>query len=120
MTARLSNCRRLVIKIGSALLVDAKTGAVRSDWLSSLIADLVLSKGRHLHKPGDRTVGGDGVIDIGSRGFELTDQALDGGGREALAGHIRTDFAGEFLKGEVSQQKRPLGSQGEAGHANAL
>lgn len=32
-------CRRLVIKVGSSLLV-GKTGAVRRDWLKSLIADI--------------------------------------------------------------------------------
>jgi glutamate 5-kinase len=33
--------RRLVIKIGSALLVDEADGAVRRDWLEALVADMV-------------------------------------------------------------------------------
>ena len=84
------------------------------------IADLILPEGGHLHETGDGAVGRNCVIDIGSRGLELVDQTLDRGGSEALAGHVRADFAGEFLKGEVPQQERPLGSQGEAGHADAL
>jgi len=38
--ARLEGARRIVVKIGSALLVDAKTGTIKASWLSSLIDDL--------------------------------------------------------------------------------
>ena len=31
-TVSLADARRLVVKIGSALLVDRDTGALRSDW----------------------------------------------------------------------------------------
>ncbi|MBD3663237.1 glutamate 5-kinase [Sulfitobacter aestuariivivens] len=44
--ATLSTARRLVIKIGSALLVDRKTGALRSDWLQGLAADVAELKGQ--------------------------------------------------------------------------
>ena len=41
LSARLlTAARRVVIKIGSALLVDAATGKVRSDWLRGLAADV--------------------------------------------------------------------------------
>ena len=36
----LTAARRIVVKIGSALLVDASTGRVRSDWLRGLAADV--------------------------------------------------------------------------------
>lgn len=39
----LKNYKRIVIKIGSALLVDQKTG-LKTDWLNSLIADIALLK----------------------------------------------------------------------------
>ncbi len=42
----LSSARRLVVKIGSALLVDKDTGALRSDWLHSLAADVARIKAR--------------------------------------------------------------------------
>ena len=38
--AALSDARRLVVKIGSALLVDRGTGDLRADWLTSLAADV--------------------------------------------------------------------------------
>jgi len=41
MTSPLIKARRIVVKIGSALLVEAKTGAVKAPWLASLIGDLV-------------------------------------------------------------------------------
>ncbi|MFM1813447.1 MAG: hypothetical protein RLZ98_142 [Pseudomonadota bacterium] len=38
--ARLAGARRLVVKIGSALLADAATGALKRDWLASLVDDV--------------------------------------------------------------------------------
>ncbi|MEP2782069.1 MAG: glutamate 5-kinase [Pseudoruegeria sp.] len=38
--ASLNSAKRLVVKIGSALLVDRHTGAFRKDWLVSLAADV--------------------------------------------------------------------------------
>ena len=46
MTARLAKARRIVVKIGSALLVDARTGAIKASWLASLIDDLADAKVR--------------------------------------------------------------------------
>jgi glutamate 5-kinase len=40
MSARLSKARRIVVKVGSALLVDQKSGLVKAAWLSSLVDDL--------------------------------------------------------------------------------
>ena len=40
MKSRLEKARRIVVKIGSALLVDDKTGTIKASWLSSLIDDL--------------------------------------------------------------------------------
>ena len=35
---------RVVIKIGSALLIDEKNGSIRSDWLSSIADDVATLK----------------------------------------------------------------------------
>ncbi|MEO1611363.1 MAG: glutamate 5-kinase, partial [Pseudomonadota bacterium] len=43
---RLSAARRVVVKVGSALLVDAATGALRSDWLAGLAADVAALRAR--------------------------------------------------------------------------
>ena len=40
MSQRLSDSKRLVIKIGSALLVDERSGAIRQDWLRALAEDV--------------------------------------------------------------------------------
>ena len=46
--AALGDIKRLVIKIGSALLVDRKTGALRHDWLQALADDVAFLKARGL------------------------------------------------------------------------
>ena len=38
--AALNSYKRIIIKIGSALLVDSVTGDLRSDWLRGLAADV--------------------------------------------------------------------------------
>ena len=44
--AALRDAKRLVVKIGSALLVDAKTGKLRRDWLVSLAEDVAAIRKR--------------------------------------------------------------------------
>jgi glutamate 5-kinase len=46
VNARFYKARRIVVKIGSALLVDARTGAIKASWLSSLIDDVAEAKVR--------------------------------------------------------------------------
>ena len=38
------NAKRLVLKIGSALLVDGQTGALRLNWLQDLAKDVAQAK----------------------------------------------------------------------------
>jgi glutamate 5-kinase len=40
MTSRLKSARRIVVKVGSALLVEQKSGTVKEAWLRSLVEDL--------------------------------------------------------------------------------
>jgi glutamate 5-kinase len=46
VTQRLNQARRIVVKIGSALLVDSKTGTIKASWLASLTEDLVKARAR--------------------------------------------------------------------------
>ncbi|MGE3832085.1 MAG: glutamate 5-kinase, partial [Parvibaculaceae bacterium] len=63
MTSRLARARRIVVKIGSALLVDAATGTVKAKWLTSLVADLA-----SIRKDGkDVIVVSSGAIALGRR-----------------------------------------------------
>ncbi len=50
MTSPLNGFKRLTIKIGSALLVDAETGELRQNWLNDLAADIagLKSKGSEI------------------------------------------------------------------------
>lgn len=43
--ASLTGARRVVVKIGSALLVDRKSGALRADWLKALAEDVAWLRG---------------------------------------------------------------------------
>ena len=44
--ASLTDAKRIVVKIGSALLVDASTGALKADWLTALAEDVAWLKGQ--------------------------------------------------------------------------
>jgi len=44
MMAEISKARRVVVKVGSALLVDSATGTLKRAWLQSLVADLAVLK----------------------------------------------------------------------------
>jgi glutamate 5-kinase len=41
-TPRLADFRRIVVKVGSSLLVDSKAGRLKASWLASLTADLAI------------------------------------------------------------------------------
>ncbi len=67
MKQRLQAAKRIVVKIGSALLVDAKTGEVKSAWLSTLIDDLAKAKAGGA----DIIVVSSGAIALGRRSLGL-------------------------------------------------
>ena len=67
MMARLAKARRIVVKIGSALLVDARTGTIKASWLASLIDDLADAKVRGA----DIIVVSSGAIALGRRTLGL-------------------------------------------------
>ncbi len=69
---RIAKARRLIIKIGSALLVDDTTGKIRNDWLAALAEDVAL-----LHGNGQQVaVVSSGAIAAGRRHLGLTGRAL--------------------------------------------
>ena len=67
MKSRLQSAKRIVVKIGSALLVDAKTGEVKAQWLSTLIDDLAKAKARGV----DIIIVSSGAIALGRRSLGL-------------------------------------------------
>ena len=85
--ASLSEAKRLVVKIGSALLVDRDTGALRSDWLHALAADVARIKARGT----DVILVSSGSIALGRGVLRLppSDLALEQSQAAAAVGQIR-------------------------------
>ena len=69
---RLSAARRVVVKIGSALLVDAETGALRAGWLKGLAADVAALRTRGT----EVVLVSSGAIALGRRALGLKPGAL--------------------------------------------
>ncbi|HYB57700.1 MAG TPA: glutamate 5-kinase, partial [Alphaproteobacteria bacterium] len=65
---RVADAKRLVVKIGSALLVDQKTGELRSAWLASLAEDVARLKARGQ----EALIVSSGAIALGRRQLGLT------------------------------------------------
>ena len=87
MTPALSAARRLVVKIGSALLVDAEAAAPRRDWLGGVAADIAA-----LRRRGTQViVVSSGAIALARRGLGLTAARLRLNEQQAAAavGQIR-------------------------------
>ncbi len=85
--ASLSSYRRLVVKIGSTLLVDRETGALRSDWLRGLVEDVAAAKGRGQ----DVAIVSSGSIALGREALQLPKGplTLEGAQAAAAVGQIR-------------------------------
>tara|TARA_R110002096_G_scaffold14041_9_gene49230 strand:- start:1314 stop:2420 length:1107 start_codon:yes stop_codon:yes gene_type:complete len=97
--ATLGPYKRVIIKIGSALLVDAQTGALRTDWLRGLAADVADQKlqGR------DVLIVSSGSIALGRRVLKLPDGVLSLEESQAAAavGQIRLANAYEAALGPL-------------------
>ena len=72
MSTRLAKAPRIVVKIGSALIVENTTGAVKAGWLSSLVEDIaaIRKEGR------DIIAVSSGAIALGRRGLGLSSKPL--------------------------------------------
>jgi glutamate 5-kinase len=69
---RLNNFRRIVVKVGSSLLIDAAAGEVRAAWLKALAADIA-----RLHDEGrDVLIVSSGAIALGRSRLRLPRGAL--------------------------------------------
>ncbi len=84
---RLSGARRVVVKIGSALLVDRATGQLRQEWLAALAQDVVWLKSLGV----DVVLVSSGSIALGRGvlGLPATTLALEQSQAAAAVGQIR-------------------------------
>ena len=71
-TPRLTDFRRIVVKVGSSLLVDARAGKLNESWLAALSADLAALHGDKR----DLLVVSSGAIALGRTVLKLPDGAL--------------------------------------------
>jgi glutamate 5-kinase len=83
----LSGARRLVVKIGSAMVVDAARAAPRAGWLDGIAADIAALRGRGA----DVIVVSSGAIALARRSLKLTRKRLHLEEKQAAAavGQIR-------------------------------
>jgi glutamate 5-kinase len=91
MSGGLAEARRLIVKIGSALLVDDATGDIRRAWLAALVADLARCRKRGQ----EVLIVSSGAIAVGRRHLGLTGRALKLEEKQAAAatGQIRLAHA---------------------------
>ncbi len=89
----LGGARRIVVKIGSVLLVDEATGAIRRDWLDALADDVAACRARGQ----EVLIVTSGAIAVGRRHLGLTGRALRLEEKQAAAatGQIRLAHAYE-------------------------
>jgi len=96
--ARLAEARRIVIKIGSAILVESATGTLRRNWLTALAEDIAA-----LRRRGQEVViVSSGAIALGRRhlGLNLKRQKLEESQASAAVGQIRLAHAYQEILGE--------------------
>ena len=88
---RLTNAKRLVVKIGSALLVEDESGRIRQDWLATLAVDVadLRADGREV------LIVSSGAIAVGRRHLGITGRAerLEEKQAAAATGQIRLAHA---------------------------
>ena len=98
LAAPLTQARRVVVKVGSALLVDGETGRVNRAWLETLVEDLL-----RLRKRGQRVIlVSSGAIALGRRrlGLKHGTLRLEESQAAAAVGQIRLAHAyKELLEG---------------------
>jgi glutamate 5-kinase len=87
----LASARRLIVKVGSALLVDEASGDIRRDWLAALVEDLVRCRARGQ----DVVLVSSGAIAVGRRHLGLVGRTLRLEEKQAAAatGQIRLAHA---------------------------
>ena len=91
MSESLAKSRRLIIKIGSALLVDDSSGDIRRHWLDALVEDIA-----HCRSRGQEVlIVSSGAVAVGRRHLGLTGRSLKLEEKQAAAasGQIRLAHA---------------------------
>lgn len=87
MKSDLTDAKRVVVKVGSSLLVDSATGTLRLEWLQSLVADIAALK----QSGADVLLVSSGAIALGRRTLNLRpgDLRLEESQAAAAVGQVR-------------------------------
>jgi glutamate 5-kinase len=94
MSESLADSRRLIVKIGSALLVDAASGDIRRDWLAALVEDIARCRTRGQ----DVLIVSSGAVAVGRRYLGLTGRALKLEEKQAAAASGQIRLAHAYLE----------------------
>ena len=94
MSESLAESRRLIVKIGSALLVDAASGDIRRDWLAALIDDIARCRARGQ----DVLIVSSGAVAVGRRYLGLAGRALKLEEKQAAAASGQIRLAHAYLE----------------------
>ncbi|GGF69340.1 glutamate 5-kinase [Terasakiella brassicae] len=96
-STQITDAKRIVIKIGSALLVDAKHGTVHRKWLESLAQDIAQARARGQ----EVVIVTSGAIAVGRRHLDLPNGSLRLDEKQAAAacGNIRLAHAYQEVLG---------------------
>jgi glutamate 5-kinase len=91
VTRALGSAKRIVVKIGSSLLVDGSAGTLRAQWLAALAADVA----RCVQRGQEVVLVSSGAIALGRRGLKMPKGALKLEEKQAAAaaGQIRLAHA---------------------------
>ena len=122
MTPALSSCRRITVKIGSALLVD-RTRGLKKEWLASLVDDVsaLWAGGTEVLVVSSGAIAlGRTILGLGKRVLKLEEsQAAAAVGQIALAGAWSDELARHGLKsgqvlvtlGDTEERRRYLNAR---------
>jgi glutamate 5-kinase len=94
MSESLADSRRLIVKIGSALLVDAASGDIRREWLAALVEDIARCRTRGQ----DVLIVSSGAVAVGRRYLGLTGRALKLEEKQAAAASGQIRLAHAYLE----------------------
>ena len=106
MSERLKDAQRVVVKVGSSLLVDYETGRVRRGWLASLAEDIAVLKSNGA----DVLVVSSGAIAIGRSmlGLPAKSLKLEENQAAAAVGQIELAHAWQQKLEELRTEHRDL------------
>ena len=87
MNSNLAGAKRIVVKVGSSLLVDSNSGTLRLEWLHSLVSDIAALK----NAGAEMLLVSSGAIALGRRTLDLTpgELRLEESQAAAAVGQVR-------------------------------